>query len=573
MAIKDETFFEYPTFDNVRDIINYSVDRFPNNTAFILKHKNENNDVTYENITYKEFLDEVNRLGTGLFNLGLQGKRVAIISKNRYEWVLSFVTLLLGGIVAVPLDKDLEFGEFEKCLIRSKADAIIFADKYEDSIKQIRANGKTNIREYIAIDDSEEFRKLSDIKDQGRKLLEGGNTKYINAEIKDKELAELVFTSGTTSESKVVMLSHYNVARNISDMQLVEDFRPTDVNLAFLPLHHTFGSTGQLIMLSSGIATAFPDGLRYIAQNLKEYHVTFFVGVPLLIENIYKKLNQEIEKQGKTKLVKVAKVFTNLLLKFHIDIRRKVFKSIIDQLGGLRFVISGAAALDKEVEKGFNELGILTVQGYGLTEAAPVLIAENYKYRRYGSIGLPMPSVELKVIDKNEEGIGELIAKAPNVMMGYYEDEENTAETIQDGWLHTGDLAYIDKDGFVYITGRKKNVIVLKNGKNIYPEEIEYLINKLDIVKDCMVFGLPKGDDLLLSVKVQYDEDYVKNNYPESTEEDVEKMIWEQIKEINKTFPKYKYIKNLVLTKEDFIKTTTAKIKRHEEMKKMQENS
>ena len=368
MAIKDETFFEYPTFDNVRDIINYSVDRFPNNTAFILKHKNENNDVTYENITYKEFLDEVNRLGTGLFNLGLQGKRVAIISKNRYEWVLSFVTLLLGGIVAVPLDKDLEFGEFEKCLIRSKADAIIFADKYEDSIKQIRANGKTNIREYIAIDDSEEFRKLSDIKDQGRKLLEGGNTKYINAEIKDKELAELVFTSGTTSESKVVMLSHYNVARNISDMQLVEDFRPTDVNLAFLPLHHTFGSTGQLIMLSSGIATAFPDGLRYIAQNLKEYHVTFFVGVPLLIENIYKKLNQEIEKQGKTKLVKVAKVFTNLLLKLHIDIRRKVFKSIINQLGGLRFVISGAAALDKEVEKGFNELGILTVQGYGLTE-------------------------------------------------------------------------------------------------------------------------------------------------------------------------------------------------------------
>ena len=565
---KDETFFEYPTFDNIREVIYYSVTNYPDNIAFKLKHKN-GDEVAYQNITYKEFLDEVNYLGTGLFNLGLQGKRIAIISKNRYEWVLSFIATLLGGTVVVPLDKDLKQEEFEKSLIRSKADAIIFDQKYEEQLKEIRANGSTNLREYISMDASEEFKELSKVKEKGKELFEGGNKRYLNAEIKDKELAELVFTSGTTAESKVVMLSQYNLARNISDMQLVEDFRPTDVNLAFLPLHHTFGSTGQLIMLSSGLATAFPDGLRYIAQNLKEYGVTFFVGVPLLIENIYKKLNQEIEKQGKTKLVKVAKVFTNFLLKLHIDVRRKVYKSIIDQLGGLRFVISGAAALDKEVEKGFNELGILTVQGYGLTEAAPVLIAENYKYRNYGSIGFPMPSVEVKIIDKNEEGIGELIAKAPNIMMGYYEDEISTANTLKDGWLYTGDLAYIDKDGFVFITGRKKNVIVLKNGKNIYPEELEFLINKLDIVKDSMVFGLPKDDDLLLSVKVQYDEEYVKEHYPDISEEDIEKMIWEQIKEINKTLPTYKYIKNLIVTKENFITTTTAKIKRHEEMKKI----
>ncbi len=565
---KDETFFEYPTFDNIREVIYYSVNQYPNNVAFKLKHKN-GEEVTYQDITYKEFLDEVNYLGTGLFNLGLQGKRVAIISKNRYEWVLSFIALLLGGIVAVPLDKDLKFDEFEKSLIRSKADAIIFDTKYEEQLKEIRANGKTNLREYISMDSSEEFKELLKIKENGKKIFESGNQRYLNAEIKDKELAELVFTSGTTAESKVVMLSQYNLARNISDMQLVEDFRETDVNLAFLPLHHTFGSTGQLIMLSSGLATAFPDGLRYIAQNLKEYGVTFFVGVPLLIENIYKKLNQEIERQGKTKIVKVAKVFTNFLLKLHIDVRRKVYKSIIDQLGGLRFVISGAAALDKEVEKGFNELGILTVQGYGLTEASPVLIAENYKYRNYGSIGFPMPSVEVKIIDKNEEGIGELIAKGPNVMMGYYEDDISTSNTLKDGWLYTGDLAYIDKDGFVFITGRKKNVIVLKNGKNIYPEELEFLINKLDIVKDCMVFGLPKDDDLLLSVKVQYDEEYVKENYPNVDEQEIEKMVWEKIKEINQSLPIYKYIKNLILTKEEFIKTTTAKIKRHEEIKRI----
>ena len=565
---KDETFFEYPVFDNIRDIIYYSVNKYSNNIAFKIKHQNENG-FTYQDITYKEFLEDVNNFGTGLFNLGLQGKRVAIISKNRYEWVLAYVTVMLGGMIAVPIDKDLKYDEFENSLVRSKADAIVFADKYEEDLKQIRANGKTNIKEYICMDSSKEFKELSKIRDEGKKLLEEGNKRYLKAEIKDKELAELVFTSGTTSDSKIVMLSQYNIARNICDMQLVEDFRETDVNLQFVPLHHKFGSTGVLITLSSGMQTAFPDGLRYIAQNLKEYEVTYFVGVPLLIESIYKKLMQEIDKQGKTKVIKIAKVFTNFLLKLHIDVRRKVYKKIIDQLGGLRYVISGAASLSKDVERGFEELGILTTQGYGLTEAAPVLIAENCKYRNYGSIGFPMPSVEVQIINKNEEGIGELIAKAPNVMLGYYENEEATNEAIQDGWLHTGDLAYIDKDGFVFITGRKKNVIVLKNGKNIYPEELEFIINKLDIVKDSMVFGLPKDDDLLLSVKIQYDEEYVKNNYPNADEKEIEKIVWDKIKEINKSLPTYKYIKNLIVTKENFITTTTAKIKRYEEMKKI----
>lgn len=297
----------------------------------------------------------------------------------------------------------------------------------------------------------------------GKEEIESGNKEYLNCEIDDKALATLVFTSGTTSKSKIVMLSHYNIARNISDMQLVEDFRSTDVNLAFLPYHHTFGSTGQLIMLSSGITTVFPDGLRYIAQNLREYHVTFFVGVPLLIEKIYEKIEEEIEKKNKTRVIKIAKVFTNLLLKFGIDIRRKVYKEIIDGLGGLRFVISGAASLDKKVEKGLNDLGILTVQGYGLTETAPVLCAENYKYRKYGSVGFPMKNVEIRIVDKNKEGIGEIAVKAPNVMLGYYEDEEETNKVIKDGWFYTGDYGYIDSAGYVYITGRKKNTIVLKN--------------------------------------------------------------------------------------------------------------
>ena len=567
---KDETFFEYPNFTNVKDVIYYSVNKYKNNIAFIIKEK-ENETVKYKNISYSEFLDEVNAFGTGLFRLGLKGKRVGIISKNRYEWVLAYVACLLGGIIAVPLDKGLTDVEIENSILRSKIDCIIFEEKLENVIEEIRAKGNSNIKEYICMDKNKEFKFINDIKENGKKRLQEGDNSFKETKINDKELATLVFTSGTSSTSKIVMLSQFNIAQNIHSMQLVEDFRPTDVNLAFLPLHHTFGSTGQLIMLSSGITTAFPDGLRYIAQNLKEYKVTFFVGVPILVEAIYKNVMKEIERQKKTKLIKVAKVFTNFLLKFKIDIRRKVFAPIIEQLGGLRFVISGAAALDKEVEKGFNDLGILTIQGYGLTEASPVIAAENYKYRKYGSIGLPMPNVEVKIDNKNEEGIGELLAKGPNIMLGYYEDEEETKEALKDGWLYTGDLAYMDKEGFIYITGRKKNLIVLKNGKKIFPEELEDLVNKLELVNECMVFGLPKDDDVTLSVKVKLDEEIIKEKYSNLSEEEIEKILWEQIKGINKKMPTYKYMKHLFIEKGEFIKTTTNKIKRNEEMKKIME--
>ena len=474
-------------------------------------------------------------------------------------------------MIAVPLDKGLTDLEIENSILRSKIDAIIFEDKLLGIIEEIRAKGNSNLKEYICMDKNKEFKSIEDIKISGKKRLEEGDNSFKEVKINDKELASLVFTSGTSSTSKIVMLSQFNIAQNIHSMQLVEDFRSTDVNLAFLPLHHTFGSTGQLIMLSSGITTAFPDGLRYIAQNLKEYKVTFFVGVPILVETIYKNVMKEIERQKKTKLIKIAKVFTKFLLKFHIDIRRKVFAQIIEQLGGLRFVISGAAALDKEVEKGFNDLGILTIQGYGLTEASPVIAAENYKYRKYGSIGLPMPNVEVRIEDKNEEGIGELIAKGPNIMLGYYENEEETKETLKDGWLYTGDLAYMDKEGFIYITGRKKNLIVLKNGKKIFPEELEDLVSKLDLVSECMVFGLPKEDDVVLSVKVKLDEEVVKEKYPDLSEEKIKKVLWEQIKGINKKMPTYKYMKHLFIEKGEFIKTTTNKIKRNEEMKKIME--
>lgn len=562
---RDEYFFEYPDFNNVKEIVYDSVNKYPDNTAFILKNK-VNNEVTYTNKTFKNFLEDVNNLGAGLYNLGLQNKRVAVISKNRYEWAVSFTSILLGNMVAVPLDKGLTEIEIENSIKRTNPEAIIFDNGMEEVISKIKDKKDIKIKEYICMEENEKYNSIKRISEIGRELRLAGNKEFENAEIDSEKTSELCFTSGTSNTSKIVELSHRNIAFDISAMHATEDFRETDVNLAFLPFHHTFGSTGFLYILSYGAATAFPDGLRYISQNLKEYGVSVFIGVPLLIESMYKKIVKEIKKQGKSKTIAVARKLTNLVP----NQKRKIFKPIIDQLGGkLRLIISGAAGLDKDVWKAFNEMGIRIIQGYGLTEAAPVVAAENMKYRKKGSIGFPLKGVEVKLFDKNKLGIGELAVKGPNVMKGYYQDEQANKETFRDGWLLTGDLAYIDKEGFIFISGRKKNVIVLKNGKNIYPEELEKLVNKIPLVKESMVFGMPKEGDVVLSVKLQYDEEYIKSNYPEADEKEINKVLWDKIKELNKTLPTYKYIKNMIITKEDFIKTTTAKIKRYEEMKKM----
>ena len=440
-----------------------------------------------------------------------------------------------------------------------------------DVVQELKEEGKTNLQELICMDKIDSIKSVEDVLELGKK---GNTAEYENQKIASDEMRILLFTSGTTSASKAVMLTHRNIVENIYSMKCVETFYETDVNLAFLPYHHTFGSTGQLIMLASGVATAFPDGLRHIAENFREYKVSIFVGVPLLIEAIYSKIQKELEKQGKTKMVNNAKKVSNFLLKFGVDIRRKLFKQIIENLGGsMRLIISGAASLDKDVSKNFNELGIRVIQGYGLTETSPVIAAENDKYRKDGSVGFPMRNVEIKIVDKDEKGIGEIIAKGPNVMLGYYENEEATKEVLKDGWFYTGDLGYIDQEGYLFVTGRKKNVIVLKNGKKVFPEELEELVNKIDVVQECMVFGLPKEDDVDVSVKIQYDEEIRKQKYPDASDEEFEKIVWNQIKEINKEMPKYKYMKHLILTTEDFIKTTTAKIKRFEEMKKILENN
>lgn len=573
-----EKLYKAEKYDSIKEYIEDAINKYSKKDAFIVKSQ-ENNEIKYTHISFEEFGKQIKNLAEGLIDLGLEGKRIAIIGHNSYNWVKSYIATICSVGIVMPLDKGLQPSELELSLKRGKADAIIFEDEYLETIKNIRQYNQTSVKNFISmteLEKNEGFVSLKDLEEKGKKILEKTESEkefYLKASPmskKPEELATIIFTSGTTSMSKAVMLSNKNIASNMYDMMCAEKILSTDVNLLFLPLHHTFGSTQMLLFFSNGATTVFCDGLRHIQENLKEYKVTTFVCVPLLLEVMYKNIWKAIEKQGKTKQIKLALKLSNALRKIKIDIRRKIFKPILDQFGGeLRFIISGAAAINKEVAKGFNDFGIFTIQGYGLTETSPVLCAENEKHIRYGSVGLPFPSVQIKIENKNEEGIGEITAKGPNVMLGYYEMEEETSNVLKDGWFYTGDLGYLDKDGYLFITGRKKNVIVLKNGKNIYPEELEQVITKLPYVAEVMVYGKEKEDDLVVSAKIVYDKDYVKKNYKDKTNEELKEIFWQDIKEINKTMPTYKYIKNLVVTDEPMIKTTTAKIKRFEEIKKV----
>ena len=571
-----EKIFEATEFKNIKEILYHSAQVYAKNIAFTIKHKEEKK-VSYEDVTYERLLKDVNKLGTAFYNIGLKAKRIAVIGKNRYEWVISHLANLLGGIVSIPLDKDLQYEELETSLIRSKADCIIFDEKLSPTIKQIQENNNTSLTNYVCMGEVEGFESVKDLLEKGEELLEQGQNEYLNANIDENVMNILLFTSGTTSQSKAVMLSQKNIASNIYAMQCVEDIRSTDTNIAFLPFHHIFGSTCMIMMLACGVKTVFPDGLRYIKQNLNEYKVSLFVGVPVLVEAIYKTIMKEIDKQGKTDLIRFARGLSKFLLFFHIDVRRMLFKQVINALGGeLRLIISGGAPADPQISQGFNDLGVYTLQGYGLSETSPVIAAENARLTQNGSVGIPMINDTIEVVNQDENGIGEIRVKGPNVMLGYYEMPELTSEVLKDGWFYTGDLGKFDKKGILYITGRNKNMIVLRNGKKVFPEELETIVNRLELVEESMVFGMPDEkvkDDVKVSVKVVYNQEVAKEKYPDKLQEELYQIIWEQIKELNKSFPRYKHIQKLILTDEELIKTTTKKVKRQEEMKKILQGS
>ena len=561
---------EFVEYTDLKDMLKKSGEKYGDRPAYVFRTEEEGK---FREITHKEFRDEINALGTKLINMGLKDKRIAVISENRYEWGVDYLAVAAGTGVIVPLDKALPDNEIESLIIRSEVEAIFYSKKYDEVMNRIREQKNTKLQYFISMDlDKEEngVKSQKELTKEGRKLLEEGNREFLDSKIDNEKMGIMLFTSGTTAMSKAVMLSHKNICSNLQDITAVIKLTPEDRFLSFLPLHHTFECTvGFLYPISTGGSIAFCDGIRHIAENIKEYKITAMISVPILYEAMYKKVMKAIEKKGKLETVKKGVKISNFLLKFGIDIRKKLFKEIHDTFGGkLRLFVSGGAALDPDTEKGFNELGITMYQGYGLTESSPVIAAEDDKYRRIGSIGKALPSLDVKIDNPDEDGVGELLAKGPSMMLGYYNNEEVTKEALKDGWLYTGDLAKIDKDGFIFISGRKKFVIVLKNGKNIFPEELEALINKIEGVKESFVYGRPEDDgDYKIDAKIVYDKENAEEIFGTTDENEIKEKIWQEVKKVNKTMPAYKYIREIRITDKELIKTTTQKVKRAEEIK------
>ena len=573
----EKKFFE---FTDMRELMEHSAKRYADHVAFITKTK-RGPEPEYKNTTYKEMFREMGYLGTALVGRGLKDAAVAVVGENSYQWVLADMAIACGVGVTVPLDKALQKDELLSCFKRSHAKAVFYDKKHAAMLTEIFEEGSSELEQAFAIDGADvispevedapsRFCSVEDLLEDGRKAVDAGDRSYIDAEIDREKMSYLLFTSGTTERSKAVMLSHKNLMSCNYGMNCEELFFPDDVDMMILPLHHIYGFMGLVTFISQGLTTCFTDGLKYIAKNMQEYHVSVMMSVPLLLENMYKKICKGIEKQGKTKQVAAAMKVCNAADKVGINLRKVVFKKIIDEMGGrMRFFINGAAALDPVVQEGLNSLGILTVQGYGLTETSPTIASETYRYIRKGSCGHVMPNVEARIDDPDGDGIGELVVRGDNVMLGYYDDPEATEEVMEDGWFHTGDLARFDEDDYLFITGRKKNVIVMKNGKNVFPEEIENLIDFLPYVSESMVFTQSKGSDYVLWVKVVCDQEYMREHA--LTEDDVKAMFEKDLDEINNGMPAYKMVKRFYISDRPTIKTTTMKTKRREEIKQIEE--
>ena len=569
-----ERLYEYEKITDLKDMLEKSGKEYGNKIAYKIKiDKNK-----YKTFTHSKVREMINGLGTRLIDMGLKGKKIAVIGENRYEWEIAYLAIVCGVGIVVPLDRSLPENELEKLIDRSGVEAIFFSNKYEETLKNIVNRGVGKLKTLISMDLEEHKEGIYSEKElikRGEVLLKQGHREYLDAKINNKKMSIMLFTSGTTSSAKVVALSHKNITSNLMDIASTLDVDSNDVFLSFLPLHHVFECTvGFLFSLYKGAQTVFCDGMRYIVDNLNEYKVSVMASVPAIYERIFKMIRKHLEQNGELEeILQKEEEYKNSTM----EEKKKAFKKIHDMLGGnIKWLISGAASLDKSIEERYRRLGINLVQGYGLTETSPVIAMGNKVNYKVGSIGKTVPSVKAKVIDCNKEGVGELIVKGPNIMLEYFENEEATKNAMIDGWFHTGDLARIDDEGYIFICGRKKSVIVLKNGKNIYPEEMENLLNRIEGIEESFIYGKQVSEDkdnIKIFAKIVYNEEVVKNAYKVKTDEEIYNAIFEKVKEINRLLPHYKAIRGIMITTEPLIKTTTNKIKREQNLAKIMKNN
>ena len=541
---------------NFKEMIERSAQIYKTRTAFKLKNK----DGEIYSKTYEEVKNDIYALGTELIENGLTNKRIAVIGKNSYKWAISYLASSIVGVV-VPIDKELHSDDVINFMNVAECECILGDGK---NLKTITENiEKLNNKKTIFVDFEKSFEHYLEA---GKTLLEKGNTKFEEIKINPDEMKILLFTSGTTGNAKGVCLSQKNICSNILSIYGIVKVKRSDLFFSILPLHHTYECTiGFLLPLYSGASICYCDGLRYISKNMLEYHPSVILCVPLLLESMYKKIMKSLKKSLPEKYTKDGE---NPIDKLPFILRKIVSRKVKNTLGGrLRVFIVGAAAVNPEIANTFDKLKLNSLQGYGLTECAPLVAGNTDFFKRNDSAGLPIPTVEYKIDNPNQEGVGEIIVKGPNVMLGYYNMPEETEKVLKDGWFHTGDLGKIDENGFLYITGRCKSVIVTKNGKNIYPEEIESYLNESPLISESLVIGTHKENDDETYVNAQIFPnkeaitEYLKGTVP--TKEEIKKVISDVIANVNSKIPNYKHIKDFAIRDSEFEKTTTQKVKRY----------
>ncbi|MGI6206162.1 MAG: AMP-dependent synthetase/ligase [Anaerovoracaceae bacterium] len=571
----------------IRELLFGSVEKFPERPAFWVKRQKGDD---YVPVTYTLLAKDVRSLATALIDKGYQGKRIAVIGMNSYEWIVTYLAVVISGSVIVPLDRELKKNEVENLVRNSGASMIFYTENQgskmtdlDSSVKKIamrfyadRTDINVSMTQYIHSPFYSKFKRpdgcdytWKEVVAYGERLVDGGDTRFDEAEKDPETMSVILYTSGTTGNPKGVMLSQKNIVSDIMDTCRIAGVNENDKTLSVLPIHHTYECTfGMLLVLYIGASTAFCEGLHYITKNMKECGNTVFIAVPLVLEMIHSRIFKQAKKEGREKALNRALAMSRSLRTIGIDVRRRLFAPVLKNLGGnLRTFIIGAAPISPNVIRDFEDMGITVLQGYGLTECTPLAVGTPEKakerYKKAGSVGVPLKHGDLKIVDPDEDGIGRIFYKGPNVMLGYYNMPEETEEVMHDGWFETGDLGFMDRDGWVYIAGRYKNMIVTNTGKNIYPEEIEEIFNKLPCISECMVYPDGSGGEEVVACQVYPDEGYIKMQLGDDPDSmDVYKLIKGMINEENMNLASYKRIKKVIVRDRDFIRTTTGKIKR-----------
>ena len=560
ISYMEKHYFSRKDFSTLKEMIYYVGNEYSDKPAFILK---DSSGYPYT-VSYFNFLKDVEAIGISLINNGFSNKKIAVIGRNSYKWAISYLAASIVGIV-VPIDKELHSDDVINFINISEASVILGDDKYLANLYNFpqKINHKIDFINFDFKTNTDKFYGFDTFRSSGLYNLENDQNPFKNIKVDPDEMHFLLFTSGTTGNSKGVCLSHRNICSNIFSVGSIVKVDTTTSILSILPIHHTYECTlGFLLVVSSGGSIAFCDGFKHLANNFLEYSPNIILSVPLLLEKLHKKIYKALQASLPEKYFKTGKhIMDSVPFFMRPFIRRKIIKSFG---GRLKKIIVGASAIDPKLLESFNKFGILVLSGYGLTECSPLVAGNNDFFHNFASAGLPIPNVEFIIDSPNEDGVGEILVKGPNVMLGYYNNPEATNDTFKDGYFKTGDLGKIDEEGWLYITGRCKSVIITKNGKNVYPEELEEILNKNDYIEESLVTGKfnENRDDTVVTALIVPNMEKIKKKIKKPSKEDIANIINTAIKTINEKLPNFKHIKNVAIREKEFEKTTTQKIKR-----------